>query len=85
MKNYAIVLAAGNGTRMKVDVAKCLHHIIKKPMIEYVVESIDNNTFNKTMVVISSNHEDKFKEVFPTDIEFVIQPDKTLQEIIKES
>lgn len=74
MKNYAIVLAAGNGTRMKVDVAKCLHHIIKKPMIEYVVESIDNNTFNKTMVVISSNHEDKFKEVFPTDIEFVIQP-----------
>ena len=74
MKNYAIVLAAGNGRRMKVDVAKCLHHIIKKPMIEYVVESIDTDTFDSTMIVISKNHEAEFKEVFPTDKDFIIQP-----------
>ena len=46
MQNYAIVLAAGIGSRMKVDVPKCLHTIIKKPMIQYIIESVDKVALN---------------------------------------
>ena len=73
MKNYAIILAAGNGSRMKVDVPKCVHQIIRKPMIQYVYESIDDLLINKTLVVISENHLDTFSSVLPSSVEFVIQ------------
>ena len=43
MKNYAIILAAGLGSRMKVNEPKCMHEIIKKPMIQYINEAIDEN------------------------------------------
>ena len=35
MKKYALVLAAGKGTRMKTEVPKCAFPILKKPMICY--------------------------------------------------
>ena len=73
MKNYAIILAAGNGSRMKVDVPKCVHQIIRKPMIQYVYESIDDLLINKTLVVISENHLDTFSSVLPSSVEFVFQ------------
>jgi bifunctional UDP-N-acetylglucosamine pyrophosphorylase/glucosamine-1-phosphate N-acetyltransferase len=40
MKNFAIVLAAGKGTRMKTELPKCAFPILKKPMIEYIIENI---------------------------------------------
>ena len=33
MKKFAIVLAAGKGTRMKTELPKCVFPILKKPMI----------------------------------------------------
>ena len=37
---YAIVLAAGQGTRMKSDLYKVLHPVCGKPMVEHVVDHI---------------------------------------------
>ena len=54
MKNYAIILAAGLGSRMKVDEPKCVHHIIKKPMIQYIVESVDKEIIDTTLLVIGN-------------------------------
>ncbi len=34
-----IILAAGQGTRMKSDLPKVMHHLAGRPMVPYVVES----------------------------------------------
>ena len=40
VKNVAvIILAAGQGTRMKSEKAKVLHKLLGKPMVLYVVET----------------------------------------------
>ena len=73
MKNYAIILAAGLGSRMKVDEPKCVHHIIKKPMIQYIVESVDREVIDDTFLVIGKNHLDKFSSILRDEVTYVIQ------------
>lgn len=51
MTNYAIILAAGQGKRMKDNLPKCLHLILKKPMVKYVYDAIDRDLFNKVILV----------------------------------
>lgn len=41
MKTYAIILAAGKGTRMKSDLPKVMHSLSGIPMIEHVVRSVE--------------------------------------------
>ncbi len=57
MKNYAIVLAAGKGTRMKTDLPKCAFPILKKPMIEYIYENIEQSVIDETTVVVGYQKE----------------------------
>ena len=38
MKRFAIILAAGKGTRMKSKVNKMLHPVMGQPMVNYSVE-----------------------------------------------
>ena len=38
--NYAIILAAGKGTRMKTEMPQCAYPLIRKPMVAYVVENV---------------------------------------------
>ena len=38
-QNFAVILAAGRGTRMKSDLAKVLHPLLGKPMVGHVVDS----------------------------------------------
>lgn len=52
MKKYAIVLAAGKGTRMKTELPKCAFPILKKPMIEYIIENIEKSVVDETVAVI---------------------------------
>ncbi|MDD5496293.1 MAG: NTP transferase domain-containing protein, partial [Candidatus Omnitrophica bacterium] len=41
MKNMkALILAAGRGTRMKSQLPKVMHEILGRPMILYVIESL---------------------------------------------
>ena len=54
MKKYAIVLAAGKGTRMKSligDHTKVSYPIMGKPIIEYVLDTIKPLEFDETIVV----------------------------------
>jgi len=52
MNKYALVLAAGKGTRMRTKLPKCAFPILKKPMIEYIVESIEASSIDETCVVV---------------------------------
>ncbi|CCV64102.1 Bifunctional protein GlmU UDP-N-acetylglucosamine pyrophosphorylase [Alteracholeplasma palmae J233] len=57
MKNYALVLAAGKGTRMKTDIPKVAFPILKKPMIEYIVENIEKSVVDETVLVLGYKRE----------------------------
>ena len=39
--NYAIVLAAGKGTRMKSEKNKVMHELLGKPMIGHLVDHLE--------------------------------------------
>ena len=73
MKNYAIILAAGLGSRMKVNEPKCMHEIIKKPMIQYINEAIDENLNLSKIAVISKNHLEKFESALGEEVCFAFQ------------
>ena len=49
MKLYVIILAAGQGTRMKSDLPKVLCEICNRPMIEYVIETLLAAGFGRTL------------------------------------
>jgi bifunctional UDP-N-acetylglucosamine pyrophosphorylase/glucosamine-1-phosphate N-acetyltransferase len=50
--NYAIILAAGKGTRMKTEMPQCAYPLIRKPMVAYVVENVMNSGFDEVITVI---------------------------------
>jgi bifunctional UDP-N-acetylglucosamine pyrophosphorylase/glucosamine-1-phosphate N-acetyltransferase len=65
----AVVLAAGEGTRMKSDRAKVLHEVGERPMVEHVVRSIVEAGIDIVVVVVGHQAADvkaavrDFKEV----------------------
>jgi bifunctional UDP-N-acetylglucosamine pyrophosphorylase/glucosamine-1-phosphate N-acetyltransferase len=48
----AIVLAAGEGTRMKSRLPKVLHQVCGKPMIEYAIDRLEELGIDKKMVIV---------------------------------
>jgi bifunctional UDP-N-acetylglucosamine pyrophosphorylase / glucosamine-1-phosphate N-acetyltransferase len=51
-KRYAVILAAGQGTRMKSKLYKVLHPVCGKPMVEHVVDQISTLNIDKMVTVI---------------------------------
>lgn len=52
MKVTAILLAAGQGTRMKSNLPKVLHTVAGKPLIWHALEAISKSTTEKPIVVV---------------------------------
>ncbi|MDR3182861.1 MAG: NTP transferase domain-containing protein, partial [Planctomycetaceae bacterium] len=50
--NYAVVMAAGKGTRMKSDLPKVLYPVLERPMIEYVLDALEASGIGKIIVVV---------------------------------
>jgi len=50
-----VILAAGQGTRMRAEVPKVLVTIKGKPMLEYLVKSVINSGIDKTPIIIVSH------------------------------
>src|SRR5690349_16865890 len=48
----AVVLAAGKGTRMKSELPKVLIEVCGRPMIEYVLDTLDAAGVDETVVVV---------------------------------
>lgn len=63
--NISIILAAGEGTRMKSKHSKVLHKLINKPMIKYVMDACDECDVKKKILIAGKNRnelEELFKE-----------------------
>jgi len=72
----SIVLAAGEGTRMKSDIAKVLHRVCGKAMIRYVLEAVLGVKPRKVVVVVGHQAEAVKNEVVDFDVEFAYQPER---------
>ena len=57
MKVAAILLAAGQGTRMKSEVPKVLHTLCGKPMLWYVLEAVKMVSTEKPVVIVGHGAE----------------------------
>jgi bifunctional UDP-N-acetylglucosamine pyrophosphorylase/glucosamine-1-phosphate N-acetyltransferase len=58
MKVTAILLAAGQGTRMKSNLPKVLHLVTGKPMIWHALHAIQESTTEKPLVVVGHGAEE---------------------------
>ncbi|MBL8049736.1 MAG: NTP transferase domain-containing protein, partial [Anaerolineales bacterium] len=61
MKITAILLAAGQGTRMKSSLPKVLHPIAGKPMIYHALQAIQKSTTEKPVVVVGHGADEVIK------------------------
>jgi bifunctional UDP-N-acetylglucosamine pyrophosphorylase/glucosamine-1-phosphate N-acetyltransferase len=76
MKNYAVVLAAGKGTRMKTELPKCAYPLIRKPMIAYIVENIRNShALDETIIVVGHKRE-VIQEILGDTVQYAVQEEQ---------
>lgn len=65
-----IIMAAGEGTRMKSNTSKVLHKILNREIIRYVYDN--SKIDNSETIIISGKNKDKLSELFP-DIKIIGQ------------
>lgn len=53
----AIILAAGKGTRMKTDIPKCAYPLLKKPLINYLLDSLDKAGIDDRVCILGYKRE----------------------------
>lgn len=70
---FSIILAAGEGTRMKSKLPKVLHKICGRPLLSHVINTAKASGIEKNLVVIG-NGGDLVKENIKEDVTFVNQP-----------
>lgn len=76
VRTAAIVLAAGQGTRMKSDLPKVLHEIDGRPMVSYVLDVVEAVGAEKVLVVVGYQA-DRVRTACRRDgVEFVLQSEQ---------
>ncbi len=68
----AVILAAGQGTRMKSERLKVLHEVCGRPMVDYVIETAREATRTKPFVVVGYQAE-AVKEATGDKVTYVTQ------------
>jgi bifunctional UDP-N-acetylglucosamine pyrophosphorylase/glucosamine-1-phosphate N-acetyltransferase len=69
---FAVVLAAGKGTRMKSNRAKVLHTLCGVPMVNYVIEAIGLLAPERLLVIVGHQAE-LVEAILPDDAEPILQ------------
>jgi len=76
MTTAAVILAAGQGTRMKSDLPKVLHAIDGRPMVSFVIDSVREFSKGKTIVVIGYQADLVREELKNHEVEFILQQEQ---------
>ncbi len=71
-KRYAVILAAGKGTRMKSDLYKVLHPVCGKPMVQYIVDVLQRCKVDQMITVVGHGAE-KVRDQLGNASEYAIQ------------
>ncbi|TFB21039.1 bifunctional UDP-N-acetylglucosamine diphosphorylase/glucosamine-1-phosphate N-acetyltransferase GlmU [Filobacillus milosensis] len=72
---YAVVLAAGKGTRMKSKLYKVLHPVCGKPMVEHVVDQLTDLNLSEIITIIGFGS-DLVKEQLGSRTKYVLQEEQ---------
>lgn len=73
-KPIAIILAAGQGTRMKSDLPKVLCPILERPMISYVLDALEAVGIERSLVVVGYRSDEVRRQLAQrNNLEFVEQ------------
>lgn len=72
---FAVILAAGQGTRMKSRLYKVLHTVCGKPMVQHVVDHVSKVGVDETVVVVGHGAE-KVKDQLGDEITYVLQEEQ---------
>lgn len=75
MKDFiSIILAAGEGTRMKSNLPKVLHNICGRPMVDYVIDVVKRLHFKKNFIVINKQYQPLLEHLkIHKDIKLIFQ------------
>lgn len=68
----ALILAAGEGTRMKSKLPKVSHKICGKPIVQHVIDTVKSMGIDDVIVVVG-HKADQVKECINSDVKFVLQ------------
>lgn len=72
---YAVILAAGKGTRMQSKLYKVLHKVCDRTMVELVLDSLNNLEMQEVITVVGHGAE-RVKEVLGDRTKFVLQAEQ---------
>jgi bifunctional UDP-N-acetylglucosamine pyrophosphorylase/glucosamine-1-phosphate N-acetyltransferase len=72
MRHVAVVLAAGQGTRMRSDLPKVAHRVAGRPMIQWVVDAVLGTEPVRTVVVVGHGA-DEVRSLLPDGVEECVQ------------
>ena len=72
---YAVILAAGKGTRMKSKLYKVLHPVCGKPMVQHVINQISKLNIDEIVTVVGHGAE-LVKSQLGDQCRFVLQEEQ---------
>ncbi|QED45882.1 bifunctional UDP-N-acetylglucosamine diphosphorylase/glucosamine-1-phosphate N-acetyltransferase GlmU [Cytobacillus dafuensis] len=72
---YAVILAAGQGTRMKSKLYKVLHPVCGKPMVQHVVDQVSQLNIEKIVTIIGHGAE-LVRDQLGDKIEYALQKEQ---------
>lgn len=72
---FAVILVAGQGTRMKSKLYKVLHPVCGKPMVQHVVDHIQTLDVNRIVTVVGHGAE-KVQQQLGDKSEYVLQAEQ---------
>jgi len=70
-----IIMAAGKGKRMKSNLPKVLHNLAGKPILNYVLDTVDQLEAKRKLLIVGYKS-DKIRELIGDKIEYVEQKEQ---------
>lgn len=74
-KRFAVVLAAGQGTRMKSKLYKVLHPVMGRPMVQHVMDQLQTLKLDEIVTIVGHGAE-KVKQELGDVTRFVLQSEQ---------
>lgn len=71
-----VVMAAGEGRRMRSRTPKPLHRVCGREMVRYPVELLKDAGAERVVVVVSPENQDAIRDVLSDSVEYTVQPER---------
>lgn len=76
MGKYALILAAGEGKRMKSSMSKVLHQVCGKEMVNHVIDVMRSAGFDEVNVIVGKGKEQVMEKTKSRNVTFSVQEEQ---------